>query len=372
MRELKKPQFSMAGWGLFLAGALTLSSCSNEDLPGGEEQGPAIEFGKVESRADANAVGFDKFGVFAQMNLGADGTEKAAEYIDLLTNEKVYFVENTADGETPWKYDNIRYWITERTFQFFAYTPYVEEGVTSSAVSIPVPTTLNEKAGYQIAFSTPSTADVDLMVDHKTQPILANPTSYPTVTFDFKHTLSKIGIKVAKASGNADNKVVVKLVTLANVKKDGTYYTSGHNEYTDNWVTDAPTSFTKSTDMEIAPTATDVLGEGNEFLLIPQTITGDANGIQVSVNYDFYDPIYQENEDGTTTITSYKREGNYTVSGTLPILGTERGESKWEESKRYTYNIQLSPKNNNILFGTPTISNDWDVEKQIGGTIIIQ
>lgn len=367
MRKTKSPYLSIVGWGMFLAGALTLGSCTNEDIPGKDEQGPAIEFGEVKTRAEVSeASQVKEFSVFAEQNyLNEDGSE-STDFISLLDNERVYRIGTNMDGE--FTYDNTRYWVNERTFRFFAVYPYMATGIARATLTQGEST--YEYDGYTINFTTPATADTDLMASHRTALTTTSLESYPTVDFQFGHLLSKINIKVAKASGNADNKVVVKSVTLAKVKDSGVYNTSVRNEYTDNWVANTTTSsFTKTSNIEVDhETATAVLSEGNEFLLIPQEITGDANGIQVSINYDFYDPIYGKNEKDEDIITGYRKEGNYTVSGALP----SNVVSNWMESKRYTYSIQLSSKGNEILFGTPTISNDWDVEKQIGGTIIIQ
>ena len=343
MRKTKSPYLSIVGWGMFLAGALTLGSCTNEDIPGKDEQGPAIEFGEVKTRAEVSEANQVKeFSVFAEQNyLNEDGSE-STDFISLLDNERVY---RTGENFT---YDNTRYWVNDRTFNFFAAYPYMDSEKVKRAI-------FDGFDGYTIDFTTPATADTDLMISHKTALTTASQVSYPTVDFNFQHILSKVCFAFKKDYDmNGSDTFIITGINLSGVKKDGDYSTSRWNTYTDKWITDDATrSFSKTglsaevnmTDNEEGKAGVNPMGEGNGLLLLPQDFDGN---ITLTVTYQY--------QIAGTTSKQTKR-----LQKVLPA-------GEWKPGKQYMYNITLS-ENNLIFISTPTVES-WG-EMQLGGTIII-
>lgn len=343
MRELKKPHFSMAGWGLFLAGALTLSSCSNEDLPGGEEQGPAIEFGEVKTRAEVTeATQVREFSVFAEMNyLLEDGTE-STDFISLLDNERVYRMSEEESAD--FTYDNKRYWVEDRTFNFFAVYPYMESNVERADL------TSGESSydGYTIDFTTTASADTDLMAAHNTVLTLTNYPFPESVNMPFQHLLTKINFNIKKnAEQNADDEFKIIGIGIIGIKNQGTYKTSYSPNYTDNWeVGNSTMSYSKEfDDKEITTGGITLFNTGEEPLLIPQ----QNEGVTLYIAYTY-------KMDGAETATTKQTQA------TLPT-------SEWAAGKQIMYNLTLTV-DNYIYFSTPTVE-PWGA-MQSGGTIIIK
>lgn len=330
-----------------LIAAAALAACSNDELIDGTQgYDNAIVFGNIATRAaitSANDV--TEFGVWARMNTGDDGTAEADVYVDLLKNERVY-----KSGE--WTYDNTRYWVYDRTFHFFAYLPYAASGVEEATLT----QSGNNYPGYKIPFTMTDAADIDLMIAHKTERTVTG-NSFPTsVALEFEHALSQINFKVAKNGNNDENKVVITKLTLSGVQNKGDFYTT-RIANSDYWkiATDA-------TSVSLYPVVT---GEGlgvptdakvvleSPLLVIPQEVK--KNTILLTIEYNFYN-------DAAGTSFAYKNS----VSKYLPDTNS------WESGKSYVYNLTLAAEDNDILFGVPTIENDWGEGVQTGGTLIIK
>ncbi|MBR4845453.1 MAG: fimbrillin family protein [Bacteroidaceae bacterium] len=330
--------------------AMLVASCTQEDqlllLRDGEQ---AIKFGKVETRAevtDANQI--LEFGVFAEMNLGADGPEEPVQYINLLSNERVY----RSNASSDWSYDNKRYWVNDRTFHFFAVYPLLDNSKITPFVSEIVPS--NPYTCYKINWDTPSEANDDLMTASATMKTTEGQTVYPAVNFQFEHALAKVNINVQKAGANTDNKVIVRSITISNIKKSGTYNSENKtwqiSEGTGNAMNYTRNNLKVELELEVddldnkVPIPTSVI---SGLLFIPQEIT--ENSIQITVGYTF---------DGDT----------YSAQAFIPTTTVR----EWESAKEYTYNLVLGERKNNILFGIPTVSAWLGSERPVGGTIIIQ
>lgn len=327
--------------------AALFASCSEDERMDHNGQGNAIVFGdlKTNTRAEITSESqITEFGVFAEMNLDADGTEEAVEYINLLSNERVY----RPDARSDWQYDNKRYWVNDRVFRFFAVYPLMDDSkitpIPSDAVSN------NPYHYYKGNFETPATADTDLMTASATVETSEGQTTYPTVNFAFEHALAKVNINVQKNGGNTGNEVIVRSIAISNIKKSGTY-NSEDNTWQISEGTGNAMNYTRNNlkvelnvDDSDNPIPTSVI---SGLLFIPQTITEES--IQITVGYTF---------DGDT----------YSAQAFIPTSTV----SKWESAKEYTYNLVLGERKNNILFGIPTVSAWKGSERPVGSTIIIQ
>lgn len=360
MRKTKSPYLSIVGWGMFLAGALTLGSCTNEDIPGKDEQGPAIEFGEVKTRAEVSeASQVKEFSVFAEQSyLNEDGSE-STDFISLLDNERVYRTGTNMEGE--FTYDNTRYWVNERTFRFFAVYPFIANTDNSQNVKPTVTTTLKqgeyEYKGYQIPFVTPENADFDIMTAKDVVLIPDNPTNYPTVDFQFVHALSKINIKVAKNKENSENKVVLKKITLSHVYAEGTYNVSHNENYNNYWEITNKTNTLTFERIFVSDTeeGLELTTSGNEtingLMLIPYN-----HQAQVVIEYEYF-------------VSDNETDGEEGSGEGLTKRATATLPGDWVAGQQYTYNIELQAEDNKIRFKA-SIKNPWS--KQTGATILIQ
>lgn len=362
MKKRKSPYLRSFGWGMFLAGALSLCSCSSDEMldQQGQEQEVAIEFGKLKTRAAVNsATDIREFGVFADMN-----TIPNNDYISLLDYEKVTRVGTSND----FTYTNKRYWVNGHNFRFFAVFPHVEDKEYAAPYGTNYSTYVSEPVvtaeGYQISFVTPPSADIDFMTAYAERD-LSKTLDYSAVNLNFAHALSKINIKVAKHSKNESNKVIVKSVKLIGVYDEGTYNTSmGEGNWsidgssTINIVNDFSDSNDPNIGLELISGGSETMGNG--LLLIPQEF-GNRHKVQVQIIYDFYMYDDESGTEGTESGTDTMK--NQTVTATLPL------DVDWVEGKHYTYNIVLQAVSNEIMFNKPMIK-DWG--KQTGATILIK
>lgn len=331
--------------------ALVVASCSNDE-PIEPIQGPAIAFGELGTRVAITDENVEEvvteFGVWSEMNTGDDGTPEADVYVDLLSNERVY------KSGTEWTYDHVRYWYFDRTFHFFAYWPYAATGVEKVTLTGDYP-------GYKIPFTMTDAADQELLIAHKTEHPVTGGNFPAAVDIDFEHALSQINFKVAKNSANATNRVVLNKLILGGVKNKGNFYTTRIAD-SDYWEIAA-----SATSLELHPTIKggelSSYGSGvdvqtvlqNPMLVIPQEVA--ANTVLLSIEYSFYDV------DPLTDVATLVFKT--TVNKHLPTI-------TWEAGKSYVYNLTLDEVDNDILFGSPTIANEWGESVVTGGTLIIQ
>ena len=218
--------------GLIALTALTVTSCSNDDVVmQSPEVNKAIEFGTYVGR-DAVSRGHvikvdelakEGFGVFAYYtndgNFVATDDESAgntASTPNFMYNQKVSGKETTSGGNTTystteWEYTPLKYWPNESTdkLSFFAYAPYSAGGDGTNF-------TFNSEAGLP-------TLDFTVNNDVKEQQDLLWAEPYlnliknqvtngqdidDEVKFEFKHALARIGFDVQtmidKVNGDTD------------------------------------------------------------------------------------------------------------------------------------------------------------------------
>ena len=324
------------------ASVLVFIACSKGEQPEENRSKVVIDFGELKTRTEVNGPNdMLEFGVYGEMS----SQEDASSYTDIFTNERVYRSDESVTG---WTYDKTRYWINGRTYHFFGVYPY--EINNENRVQI---ATLkqgnNEYDGFKIAFTTPVSADADLLTAFKTVSISNDATYYSPVNMVFTHAMSKVIIKVAKNNANEFNKIMVTSVSLSGVKKTGNYYCSRETDYTDHWVTEdeiMTISFdNKST--ELTTNGINIM----DLLLVPQEIA--TNSIKLTIKYSFY-----------------YVNGAFAYENTLErVIPTDKID-EWEPATNYVYSVNLSAEANDIVFGTPTIS-EWGAA-QSSGTIIIE
>lgn len=220
--------------GVIACAALTMTSCSNDEIGGNNtKQGDPIEFGVYLGRDAQGSRGtiitkdnLTKFGVTAYL--------EPSNIPDFMYNQEV--IKN-ADGS--WTYSPVKYWPTMKNdlgvknhfISFYAYAPH-----TSNANSlITLSGNNDEHAAPTVTISLPTGANADLanMVDFVAT---AKHFEYKTngngvsdkVTFNLKHEMTRIYLK-AKVSENVygstpanKTKVVIRSLKL---KSGGEFYT---------------------------------------------------------------------------------------------------------------------------------------------------
>lgn len=342
--------------------AASLVSCEKESHEPASDKTP-IKFGKVETRTPVNSEENmrgegkgDGFGVLASMN-GAAGTSAAAEYSLFMENENVYW----DDTYGAWTYDNTQYWTKGRNYHFFAYYPYEAEMNDAKPISA---VEMNAYFGYDLTFTTPQKADVDLLTCFATvdtgKAAFNGGTSVP---IDFGHELVNVNLEIWRdAEKHQNDDMRVTGVALSNIPWKGklTKTVDGVSSWTPLAMNplflgtevdqntpigaakrDVDTGIINSSDDPCKPFGDDGL------LLIPE-----ANAVTLRVSYELH------RQDGGVIWEEY------TLPVTLPV-------DSWVAGKRINYSLILSNQVNMSFYYLGTTVQPWGAP-QVGGTIIIK
>ena len=212
--------------GIAAAAALTLVSCSSDDLNSlsdNSSKNEAISFDGYLGRSAVSVNGSrgseltkeklktDGFGVFGNYK-AVDGLEFGSNLFD---NEKV--TSSSSTEPVKWTYDNIKYWPTEGHIDFLAYAPYDSKYVNKVSSD-------NQKLEFTVNSTIKDQKDL-LWANAANKTMADNP-----VKFTFNHALAKIGYAVKK--GVTDDNVTITLnkITLAGSETDpkvGAFHTTG-------------------------------------------------------------------------------------------------------------------------------------------------
>ena len=315
--------------GIAAAAALTLVSCSSDDLNSvsdNSSKNEAISFDGYWGRSAVSVNGSrgsvlekkqlqeseEGFGVFGNYK-NAEGLEFGSNWFD---NVQVKY----SSKDTKWTYSPVQYWLPQGHIDFLAYAPY--DSKYKSKV-----TNDNQKLEF--------TVDPDIK---KQKDLLwANATNQTktdkTVTFTFKHALSRLGYTVKLNKVYPDATFTLTKITLAG-SADGTekaFYTTGtidlskDNQATDLWKISTPATKQKFDWFSGTQTlaTTDYKNSDTEYLfVIPQNFSASATDkLYVIVEYTIKD------YNGVTT----------------PMTNTVRKQldKKFEQGKAYTINLTI-------------------------------
>ncbi len=333
--------------GLLAAAAVTFTACQKDEVISEVPQDQAIGFGTYVGRdaqtkaseatletmkADANG-----FGVFAYYtgtaNYPVSNTTIAPAF---MNNVKVWY--DTSLDPDAWKYDNLKYWPgTTDKISFFAYAPYQGTGITN------LPTT-ETKSDPTITFAVQDEVEnqIDLLYAEPVKDEYYNKNSNGgTVTFNFKHALSRIGFKV-KTSGT-HYRVNIKDITISgNFNTGGVFNLNSQIFTTKTPVT--PTNkeyeFNFTTANQISTTDGSIItATENYAMIIPTDLS--TNGVNVTVNYTYE---YQASTGIWSTAETIEQTGTAGVN--------------FEQGKAYTLVLTLDPLIP-IKFDVNSVTN-WD------------
>lgn len=211
--------------GIAAAAALTLVSCSSDDLNSlsdNSSKNEAISFdgylgrsavsvnGSRGSVLDNTTLPSKHFGVFG--NYSSVGENKGFGS-NLFKNQEVTGETSTESGHevTKWTYTPVRYWPTEGHIDFLAYAPYdgsKQELIDNSKLEFTVSSTVTDQKDLLWANAADKTKDNISSAGNK-------------VKFQFAHALSRLGYSVKLKEAYSDATITLKKITLAG-SEDGT------------------------------------------------------------------------------------------------------------------------------------------------------
>ncbi len=326
---------------LAILATTALAACSDHTIDA--TPNVAIEFGIADTRAEnEDAINIDKFKVFGQMSCAPDeayDTPNDIEYISIFDQDTIYLNDGV------YTYDKKRYWVDDRTFHFFAVWPLSTE------------VTVDASFQYQLDFTTPDTADADLLADHYSTYVDPNiQVVNRIVPIEFTHLLSKVALKITRdgANNQLDN-FWVKSVQLTNIKRGGTFTTSRFNQAGSWYFNDEIINFKKEYD---TPIPLNLNGEEssqlipwNGLLLIPQAI--QPGNLELVIEYQYQ---AEGQTDSTNSIE------DRTVRTYIPAMS-------WVANQSYVYHLVL--KESNVISFKQIEVAEWG-SHLTGGTIIIK
>lgn len=221
--------------GVIACAALTMTSCSNDEIGGNNtKQGDPIEFGVYLGRDAQGSRGT----IIATENLTKFGV--SAYYLTSVTPDFMYNQAVNKSGDA-WTYSPVKYWPTMENYgiTFYAYAPHTDDAngfiklPDNNGIGVPV---------INVSLPTGDNADLKQMVDFVTDEEYhqmktnGNNTS-DKITFTFNHKMTRIGLKanVSKDVYNTDaankTKVVIRSIEL---NAGGEFYTSAKYKYTEH------------------------------------------------------------------------------------------------------------------------------------------
>lgn len=222
--------------GVIACAALTMTSCSNDEIGGNNtKQGDPIEFGVYLGRDAQGSRGT----IITTDNLTKFGV--SAYYMFSVTPDFMYNQAVNKSGNA-WTYSPVKYWPTMEGYgiTFYAYAPHTEDA--HGFITLP---NNNETGVPVINVSLPTGDDADLkqMVDFVTDEEYyvaktnGNNTS-DKMTFTFSHKMTRIGLKANVSKDVYNNtdaanktKVVIRSIEL---NAGGEFYTSAKYKYTEH------------------------------------------------------------------------------------------------------------------------------------------
>ena len=318
--------------GIAAAAALTLVSCSSDDLNSlsdNSSKNEAISFdgylgrsavavnGSRGSELDKPALqkSTEGFGVFGNYK-EADGLEFGS---NLFNNEKVTYDASAEPAK--WTYTNTKYWPTEGHIDFLAYAPYVGE------------TQLKNNTSIDFTVEGDVAKQKDLLWANAKDQTKANNSGANKVKFTFKHALAKIGYTVKTSAHDAGTTIKLNKITLAG-SNDGTqkaFYPKGTIDLsTGDWTpstSDEKQNFVWFTNTDGTEVTTGATGNepGNFLFVIPQKFSASpSDELYVIVDYTIQTGTTDMKSIVSSKITKDFEQGKaYTINLTLGLTPIE-------------------------------------------------
>lgn len=289
MRELRNSYLSIFGWGVFLASALSLGSCSSDETIDAIH-GEAITFGNafVENSTRATdpsygaAKALDQFNVWGTVTGNTNNTNNTVNVFNGATV--------SSDGKeygAAWTCNQTQYWIPDATYKFMA----IAHGTVPSSDANKMPLTISYTADGEtdLLLGELTSNGIKTVKTNGSAESEENP-----VAFTMSHLLSKAVFTFTNRDASAQ--LTVSDIQITGLHKTGTY-TIASNTWDSN--TDAdPLSFGSAVvEVGKSETCTD------ERLIIPGTY-------DITISFNINDDKGGQEQEVSTTINHTFAIGN--------------------------------------------------------------
>ena len=332
--------------------AFALVSCEKEvDLPTVEKN--PIVFGEVETRA---AISSDDDMIDSGLGFGVFG------YVSGVTGPLFNNVNVTWDrDEEVWTYGDPKYWIPDHIHHFFAYYPY--SAATTADSGVFGVQALDDNSGFTLNFTTPETADFDLLSAYKEVDTGADDfDGTDSVSMEFGHALVNLNMNIWRdGAKHQSDQMRIRKVTLSNIRKGGTYASN-----TDLWT---PTD-DRLTLEKIYETVSDDDNIG--AAIVKDNGTLDTGGSPADPFNDMM--LVPQSLDGSSPVSlkiQYELKRQNAANWETAELETVLPSVTWDPNRRYTYNVVLSSVTDITVYYIQTKVDPWGTP-QVGGTVIIK
>ena len=297
-----------------MLGSVVMASCSTTTIDERDITQIPIEFGSSVSRAAVNdKEGISSFSVWG----GYDGTNNLFEKTT-VTKDGAY------EGGT-------RYWVPNKTFNFYAVHPVIENVSVDNSGQISI-------TGFDC--SVTGNDAIDLMTASATNKSYTTGMDPQPVLLNFNHLLSHINF-VGKSMGGSATVHSVTLSGITTIANCNTSYPQD-GTITSTWSdqTSGNVSSIIEGGVELEELSTkSVVGD---IMIIPQTLTENS---KVTITY------------------STDTEQNKSTEFSLNI----ENFNTWEAGKAYKYSFEITG-GGYIIFNKPSVNN-WNTAT--GGNVII-
>lgn len=233
MREHKKSHLGIMGWAMFLAGAMSLGSCSSDETLESMEP-KAITFGSVSMENHSRAAADPSYGDNKLINgFQVWGTVKGNTNNTVNIFNGANVTRGDKDYGVAWACDETQYWIPNATYNFIAIVDGNKTIKDADNNDVVISSTITATNGMpsSITYNADGSTDLllgggldasDNIVFPKTVTTDATATPNPTgpVAFTMKHLLSKVHFTFQDGSGKPVN------TTITNIQVTG-HYASG-------------------------------------------------------------------------------------------------------------------------------------------------
>ena len=330
MRELRNSYLSIFGWGVFLASALSLGSCSSDETIDAI-QGEAITFGNAFVENSTRAAEdpsynntnklISQFNVWGTVTGNKDNTINVFNGASVTRGDKAY-------GEA-WTCDQTQYWIPDATYKFMA----IAHGTVASSDANKMPLTISYSADGEtdlLLGELASNGIKTVTTDGAAVPEIGV-TEGKVVNFTMSHLLSKVVFTFVNT--DADIALKVKEIKLTGTSTSGTYTIA-----TGKW-NDTDTNYE--------------LGFGNEV-----TIAKGGNGtselerLVIPGTYTNLGVTFKVNDEGN-------------VGEEQSITATIKGDQTFVAGQSYNITANIKSGMKEIIFNVTSAAWDETVDDEI-------
>ena len=299
MREHKKSHLGIMGWAMFLAGAMSLGSCSSDETLESMEP-KAITFGSVSMENHSRAAYdpsygqttnlLDQFKVWGTVKGNTNTTVKIFNGAEITRGQAAY---GTAWTQTS---GSAQYWIPSATYNFMAIANAtdVDFGPENAPSDLPIAINYTADGETDLLFGELANKGIKTVTTDAT----ATPNPAGPVAFTMTHLLSKVHFTFEDSNGNPVTNTEISNIQVTGHYASGTYNIGGENQGWGSQVlaTTSPLSFGG-----IDANDTEATTSQYARLIIPGTQTWSITFAQNGTTID--EPLILEGETADTGYT---------------------------------------------------------------------